>query len=75
MPVCETGLRRSLDGYRPLRDLHERVNVCYQCSFMNVSFKPAEVFLLQRLHLNHCHRRLVAEYLQDKWGDVEVVHL
>ena len=24
---------------------------------------------------NHCHRRLVVEYLKDKWGDVEVVHL
>jgi len=23
----------------------------------------------------HCHRRLVAEYLQAKWGDVEIVHL
>jgi uncharacterized protein (DUF488 family) len=23
----------------------------------------------------HCHRRLVAEYLADKWGGVEVVHL
>ncbi len=23
----------------------------------------------------HCHRRLVAEYLRDKWGDVEIVHL
>ena len=23
----------------------------------------------------HCHRRLVAEYLADKWGDVTVVHL
>ena len=23
----------------------------------------------------HCHRRLVAEYLARKWGDVEVVHL
>jgi uncharacterized protein (DUF488 family) len=22
-----------------------------------------------------CHRRLVAEYLKDKWGDVEIVHL
>jgi len=22
-----------------------------------------------------CHRRLVAEYLRDKWGDVEIVHL
>lgn len=24
---------------------------------------------------HHCHRRLVAEYLKDKWGDVEVEHL
>jgi uncharacterized protein (DUF488 family) len=23
----------------------------------------------------HCHRRLVVEYLQEKWGDLEVVHL
>ncbi len=24
---------------------------------------------------DHCHRRLVAEHLQQAWGDVEVVHL
>jgi len=24
---------------------------------------------------HHCHRRLVAEYLNDKWGDVEIIHL
>lgn len=24
---------------------------------------------------HHCHRRLVAEYLEARWGDVEVVHL
>ena len=23
----------------------------------------------------HCHRRLVADYLRDKWGDLEIVHL
>jgi uncharacterized protein (DUF488 family) len=23
----------------------------------------------------HCHRRLVVEYLQEKWGDLEVQHL
>lgn len=23
----------------------------------------------------HCHRRLVAEYLKEHWGDVEVIHL
>lgn len=24
---------------------------------------------------DHCHRRLVAEYLLEKWGSVEIVHL
>lgn len=24
---------------------------------------------------HHCHRRLVAEYLKEKWRDVEIVHL
>jgi len=24
---------------------------------------------------HQCHRRLVAEYLQQKWGDVDIVHL
>lgn len=24
---------------------------------------------------HYCHRRLVAEYLHDQWGDVEIVHL
>lgn len=24
---------------------------------------------------HHCHRRLVAEYLKDKWDDVEIAHL
>ena len=24
---------------------------------------------------HHCHRRLVAEYLKDKWGDINIVHL
>jgi uncharacterized protein (DUF488 family) len=23
----------------------------------------------------HCHRRLVAEYLREKWGDVQIVHI
>ena len=24
---------------------------------------------------HHCHRRLVAEYLKNKWGDIDIVHL
>jgi len=32
--------------------------------------------LLCSEHLpKHCHRRLVAEYLKDKWGNVEIEHL
>jgi uncharacterized protein (DUF488 family) len=32
--------------------------------------------LLCSEHLpKHCHRRLVAEYLKNKWGDVDIEHL
>ena len=24
---------------------------------------------------DHCHRRLVAEYLKSEWGDVQIEHL
>lgn len=24
---------------------------------------------------DHCHRRLVAEYWKEKWGDLEIIHL
>lgn len=24
---------------------------------------------------HHCHRRVVAEYLKDRWGDLDIVHL
>lgn len=24
---------------------------------------------------HHCHRRLVAEYLKEKWGDLDIIHL
>ncbi len=24
---------------------------------------------------HHCHRRLVAEYLEQKWGGIEIIHL
>lgn len=35
-------------------------HVCFLCS----EDKP-----------HHCHRRLVAEYLQQKWGDISIEHL
>lgn len=32
-------------------------------------------FLCSEDKPHHCHRRLVAEYLKKKWGDVEILHL
>jgi uncharacterized protein (DUF488 family) len=32
-------------------------------------------FLCSEDKPQHCHRRLVAEYLKDKWSDIEIVHL
>lgn len=31
--------------------------------------------LCSELKPEHCHRRLVAEHLQAKWGNIEIVHL
>lgn len=24
---------------------------------------------------DHCHRRLAAEYLKDRWGDIDIIHI
>lgn len=42
------------------RDLFARKKCCLLCS------EPTP---------DHCHRRLVAEYLQRSWPDVEIIHL
>jgi uncharacterized protein (DUF488 family) len=36
--------------------------------------KPC-VLLCSEPTAEHCHRRLVLEYLQQKWSDIEIVHL
>ena len=33
------------------------------------------VLLCSEATPEHCHRRLVVEYLQQKWGEIDVVHL
>ncbi len=38
-------------------------------------FDVPTVLLCSELEAEHCHRRLVAEYLRDKWKDVSIVHL
>ncbi len=39
------------------------------------SFEAATVLLCSEPTAEHCHRRLVAEYLASRWGDVRIVHL
>ena len=38
-------------------------------------FDVPAVLLCSEATPEHCHRRLVAEYLSRKWGDVRIVHL
>lgn len=38
-------------------------------------FEAPCVLLCSEPTAEHCHRRLVAEYLAGKWGDVGIVHL
>jgi uncharacterized protein (DUF488 family) len=38
-------------------------------------FNRRTVLLCSEDTPEHCHRRLVAEYLADRWGNVEIVHL
>jgi uncharacterized protein YeaO (DUF488 family) len=38
-------------------------------------FSKRTVLLCSEDTPEYCHRRLVAEYLRDRWKDVEIVHL
>ena len=38
-------------------------------------FEQPTVLLCSEATPEHCHRRLVLEYLQDKWGTINVIHL
>lgn len=38
-------------------------------------FDVPTVLLCSEATAEHCHRRLVAEYLQEKWGDLKIIHL
>ena len=43
---------------------------------MPIKEKIADAVLLcSEETAEHCHRRLLAEYLQRHWGDVEIIHL
>ena len=38
-------------------------------------FALPTVLLCSEATAEHCHRRLVLEYLQEKWGHIEIIHL
>lgn len=38
-------------------------------------FATPTVLLCSEATAEHCHRRLIAEYLRDQWGDVAIIHL
>jgi len=38
-------------------------------------FEGPTVLLCSEATAERCHRRLVLEYLRDRWGDLEIVHL
>jgi uncharacterized protein (DUF488 family) len=38
-------------------------------------FSVPTVLLCSEPTAEHCHRRLVLEYLRDKWGDLSITHL
>ena len=72
-----------LDGYKK----HKGDWEVYEKKFMELMIKRAienklsrELFdnaclLCSEDKPHHCHRRLVAEYLQSKWGDIEITHI
>ena len=59
----------------------------YECQFLDLMTKrrieettPREMLdggclLCSEEKPQYCHRRLVAEYLKEKWGDVEIEHI
>ena len=72
-----------LDGYKK----HKGDWEVYEKKFIELMIKRAienklsrELFdnaclLCSEDKPHHCHRRLVAEYLKDKWGNVEIEHI
>ena len=38
-------------------------------------FDVPTVLLCSEATAEHCHRRLVLEYLKNRWGNIEIIHL
>jgi uncharacterized protein (DUF488 family) len=46
-----------------------------ETALRRIDYQTPSVLLCSEATPEHCHRRLVVEYLQRKWDDVEIVHL
>jgi uncharacterized protein (DUF488 family) len=66
-----TGLGERVQAARPPRPLYSgrRIEEIAKDGFDGACLLCSE----EKPH--HCHRRLVAEYLKEKWGNIEIAHL
>ncbi|HPD14239.1 MAG TPA: DUF488 domain-containing protein [Planctomycetota bacterium] len=75
--------KEMLDGYKRRRltwaEYEQQFHALLEQRRPEQSLAPAEMdrgcLLCGEPEANKCHRRLVAEYLRMKWGDVEIRHL
>lgn len=49
------------------RKVEEKISSCL--------FQTSTALLCSELKADNCHRRLAAEYLSEKWGEIKVIHL
>ena len=67
----ENGLWEDFEkGYRALI-VERRIDQAFDRN----SFEAPTVLLCSEHVADFCHRRLVVEYLREKWGGIEIVHL
>jgi uncharacterized protein (DUF488 family) len=73
-----------LDAYKKQKgswsDYEQRFLALMQGRRIEEKFQPAlfeipTVLLCSETTAEHCHRRLVLEYLRDRWGGIEIIHL
>lgn len=67
-------------GQMPWEEYERRFNSLLREREVENKLSPQEfsrrtVLLCSESTPEHCHRRLVAEYLHERWGELEIVHL
>jgi uncharacterized protein (DUF488 family) len=72
-----TGYRKNTITWEEYEEIFNQLMVERQIarSLDRGIFERKTVLLCSEATADECHRRLVAEFLQDNWGDVQIVHL